>query len=139
MIECWTVRFDTAPRTASPPMSGPQVMSTWSRTMFEIGPAAAWIVRPSVSAGSVVVASPVRNRMCRITTSWVRTLTISPRTTTPSPGAVWPATVRYGLSILMDDARVITPATWKTTVRGPVPSSAARSEPGPASASVVTR
>jgi len=55
-----------------------------------------------------------------------------------SPGAVWHATVRYGLAIVNLSDGVMIPATRKTHVRGPVAKVQARSEPSPESLRLVT-
>src|SRR5262245_25166789 len=71
-------------------------------------------------------------------TSCVRMLTSSPRTHTPSPGAVEPSIVRKGSRMTMADASVTRPATSNLTVRAPGAVTASRKLPGPLSASVVT-
>src|SRR6266545_3429892 len=56
----------------------------------------------------------------------------------PPPGAVCPATVRYGLFTLIGLRRRIVPLTVNTQVRGPRAPMQARSEPEPESARLVT-
>ena len=84
--------------------------------------------------------TPVRTRMWRRTTSWVR-MSMPPRIRVmPGDGAVWPAMVRKG-SVMSSvvSPMSITPATSNTTIRGPRVSIAARKEPGPAGLRLVTR
>ena len=57
----------------------------------------------------------------------------------PSPGAVCPAMVIYGLEIVNRLSRVIVPETLNTTIRGPSVSQASRKLPGPESFRFVTR
>ena len=59
--------------------------------------------------------------------------------TSTGPGAVCPATVRLPLVMLILFRSVMVPDRSKMTVRGPVASSAARSEPAPLSLRLVTR
>jgi len=56
----------------------------------------------------------------------------------PSPGAVWPAMVMYGLVIFKLLFRIIVPEILNTTVLGPDASTAARKLPGPESFKFVT-
>src|SRR6266508_2701703 len=79
------------------------------------------VVAPAPLSGDA--ASPVENGP----TSW-----------TPSPGAVWPAIVRYGLRIQSVLRRTIVPPTRNTQVRGPHAWTHARSEPVPESSRFAT-
>ena len=58
----------------------------------------------------------------------------------PSPGAVWPATVMFGLLMVIVEFSTMLPETLKQMVRplAGAPEMPLRNEPAPVSASVVT-
>ena len=141
----WTVMFTVGSFSSLPPPGGwytcrysdrfsssPQLAETWSRMTLPTG------LPPSASSRLAMSVSLRRKRRWRITTSWVSTQTVAPRTQTPSPGAVCPATVMYGARMRTRFFRRMVPATLKTTTRGPTALHAARKVPGPASARLVT-
>ncbi len=91
---------------------------------------------PSASLRSLRL--PRRKRRWRNITSWVLISVVWLRIQMPSPGAVWPAIVIYGLDMVRSFSSVIMPETRKITIRGPLASIASRKLPGPSSLRLVT-
>jgi hypothetical protein len=91
-----------------------------------------------IASPSVLLSSPRRERMKRMTTSSAATTRVWSRRVIPPPGAVWPAMVIWPLAIFSWRFSGIVPATSNTTVRGPSASTAARRDPGPESSRLVT-
>ena len=88
---------------------------------------------------SAFALPPGRHRICR-TMTWSAAITRAWFfKQMPSPGAVWPAMVTYGLEMTIDDFKATVPDTRKITVLCPSVSAASRKLPGPQSSRFVTK
>ena len=114
--------------------SMPQKAEQWSSTTFRADARE----KACTSAGFVLPLSPGRERRCRMVTSCVLMKTELSRRVMPGAGAVAASMVTKGSRMASGFSRWISPATWNRMVRGPLVSTAARREPGPESARVVT-
>ena len=83
-------------------------------------------------------SSPVRTRMCWMSTSDVVIRMPAPRIMMPGEGAVWPAMRSCELRMMRSEVNLITPDTSNTQVRGPLASMQALSEPEPLAFTLVT-